>query len=82
MTAEEEDERFKKQMLVDVEALGKDAEALGVSVAAEGIEGIPGWMGLRDVITRDGRCIYCHLGGMAVSDFGFSSLKVVEHPGL
>lgn len=54
LTAEEEDERFKKQMLVDVEALGKDAEALGVTVDAKGQEGVPGWVGLKDVITRDG----------------------------
>jgi hypothetical protein len=54
LTAEEEDDRFRKQMLVDVEALGKDAESLGVSVEGDGPAAVAGWASLKDVITRDG----------------------------
>lgn len=54
LSAEEEDERFKRQMLTDVEAMGEDAGGLGISPEAEGDAGVPGWSGLRDVITREG----------------------------
>lgn len=44
---EGEEERFKKQMMTDAEALRKDAEGLGVDV-----EGLEGYKELIEVINR------------------------------
>ncbi len=43
----EEEERFKRQMVVDIEALAKDARSLGVT-----IETLPGWTELQVVVNR------------------------------
>lgn len=44
---EVEEEKFRKQMQVDIEALGKDARGLGVVM-----EGLEGWKELAEVVNR------------------------------
>jgi hypothetical protein len=42
-----EEERFKRQMLADIDALASDAKTLGVTV-----DELAGWKELREVVTR------------------------------
>jgi hypothetical protein len=52
-TIEEEEERFKQQMLVDIRALGKAAEGLGVTLHETEQEGVPGWNALLETAERN-----------------------------
>lgn len=45
-TIEEEEERFKQQMLVDIRGLRKAAEGLGVTLVEGEKDGVPGWNAL------------------------------------
>ena len=47
--AGEEEDRFKRQMQVDIEALAADAKKLGVDVEQKGLEG---WTKLVEVVNR------------------------------
>jgi hypothetical protein len=44
---ENEEERFRRQMVADIEAFATDAQGLGVDVSA-----VEGWKELRDVVNR------------------------------
>lgn len=52
-TIEEEEERFKQQMLVDIRALGNAAESLGVKLNEDEQEGVPGWNTLLETAERN-----------------------------
>lgn len=51
---EEEEERFKQQMLVDIRTVAKDAEGLGVLVNEGRENELVGWRGLIEVAEKSG----------------------------
>lgn len=59
-TIEEEEERFKQQMLVDIRALGNAADSLGVKLNEVEQEGVPGWNALLEIAERNCERLACY----------------------
>ena len=57
-TIEQEEERFKQQMLVDIRKLGQMASELGVEVETDGEkQGVAGWSTLLDTAEKNGEFV-------------------------